>query len=65
MKLLRYGPAGQEKPGLLDNAGRIRALSPALADIGPAQISQEAMTLSRKFKSRAGSNSMSHWRPRT
>ena len=45
MKLLRYGPAGQEKPGLLDNAGRIRALSPALADIGPAQISPEGLAV--------------------
>ncbi|WP_343560615.1 fumarylacetoacetate hydrolase family protein [Kiloniella sp. b19] len=37
MKLLRYGPAGQEKPGLLDNDGNIRDLSAHLADIdGPA-----------------------------
>lgn len=27
MKLLRYGPEGQEKPGLLDDQGRIRDLS--------------------------------------
>ncbi len=27
MKLLRYGPNGYEKPGLLDSAGRIRDLS--------------------------------------
>ncbi|MEZ5716140.1 MAG: fumarylacetoacetate hydrolase family protein [Paracoccaceae bacterium] len=27
MKLLRYGPAGQEKPGILDGEGRVRALS--------------------------------------
>jgi 2-keto-4-pentenoate hydratase/2-oxohepta-3-ene-1,7-dioic acid hydratase in catechol pathway len=27
MKLLRYGPSGFEKPGLLDDAGRIRDLS--------------------------------------
>ncbi|WP_445681197.1 fumarylacetoacetate hydrolase family protein [Radicibacter daui] len=33
MKLLRYGPAGQEKPGLLDAAGRIRDLSPHADDI--------------------------------
>ncbi len=45
MKLLRYGPAGQEKPGLLDAQGRIRALSPALADIGPAQISPEGLRI--------------------
>ncbi|MBB3459198.1 2-keto-4-pentenoate hydratase/2-oxohepta-3-ene-1,7-dioic acid hydratase in catechol pathway [Rhizobium sp. BK313] len=34
MKLLRYGPHGQEKPGLLDAEGRIRALSGHVADIG-------------------------------
>jgi 2-keto-4-pentenoate hydratase/2-oxohepta-3-ene-1,7-dioic acid hydratase in catechol pathway len=33
MKLLRYGPPGQEKPGLLDRDGRIRDLSGVVADI--------------------------------
>ena len=33
MKLLRYGPAGQEKPGLLDNEGHIRDLSERVLDI--------------------------------
>ena len=33
MKLLRYGPRGQEKPGLLDAQGRIRDLSGHVADI--------------------------------
>ena len=27
MKLLRYGPAGKEKPGLVDTDGNIRDLS--------------------------------------
>ena len=27
MKLLRYGPAGREQPGLLDSQGQIRALA--------------------------------------
>ena len=39
MKLLRYGPVGQEKPGLLDGEGRIRDLSGVIADVGPAEIS--------------------------
>lgn len=39
MKLLRYGPIGQEKPGILDSAGRIRDLSAHVADIGGAAIS--------------------------
>lgn len=33
MKLLRYGPAGQERPGLLDRDGGIRDLSGAVRDI--------------------------------
>lgn len=36
MKLLRYGPEGAEKPGILDAAGRIRDLSAHVSDIaGP------------------------------
>jgi 2-keto-4-pentenoate hydratase/2-oxohepta-3-ene-1,7-dioic acid hydratase in catechol pathway len=33
MKLLRYGPQGQEKPGLLDADGAIRDLSAHVADL--------------------------------
>lgn len=33
MKLLRYGPAGSEKPGLLDNDGAIRDLSGHIVDV--------------------------------
>ncbi|MCB5200600.1 fumarylacetoacetate hydrolase family protein [Loktanella sp. TSTF-M6] len=33
MKLLRYGAAGAEKPGLLDNDGRVRDLSGVVPDI--------------------------------
>jgi 2-keto-4-pentenoate hydratase/2-oxohepta-3-ene-1,7-dioic acid hydratase in catechol pathway len=33
MKLLRYGPAGHEKPGLLDRDGKIRDLSGIVGDI--------------------------------
>jgi ureidoglycolate lyase len=33
MKLLRYGPKGREKPGLLDSEGLIRDLSGAVSDI--------------------------------
>jgi 2,4-diketo-3-deoxy-L-fuconate hydrolase len=39
MKLLRYGPLGSEKPGLLDADGQIRDLSGHIADITPAQLS--------------------------
>ena len=33
MKLLRYGPAGAEKPGMLDGDGAIRDLSGVVGDI--------------------------------
>jgi 2-keto-4-pentenoate hydratase/2-oxohepta-3-ene-1,7-dioic acid hydratase in catechol pathway len=33
MKLLRYGPAGQEKPGLLDAQGTLRDLSGVIPDL--------------------------------
>lgn len=39
MKLLRYGPEGAEKPGVLDSAGRIRDLSAVITDVaGPAIV---------------------------
>lgn len=31
MKLLRYGPVGKEKPGLLDEDGKIRDLSAVIS----------------------------------
>ena len=33
MKLLRYGPSGREKPGLMDTEGKIRDLSDIISDI--------------------------------
>ena len=38
MKLLRYGPVGREKPGLLDATGVIRDLSGRLGDLTPEQL---------------------------
>ena len=38
MKLLRYGPQGQEKPGLLDADGNIRDLSAHVADLSGATL---------------------------
>jgi 2-keto-4-pentenoate hydratase/2-oxohepta-3-ene-1,7-dioic acid hydratase in catechol pathway len=35
MKLLRYGPQGSEKPGLMDDQGQIRDLSEVVKDIDP------------------------------
>lgn len=38
MKLLRFGPAGSEKPGLLDGDGQVRDLSGIIADISGASL---------------------------
>jgi 2,4-diketo-3-deoxy-L-fuconate hydrolase len=38
MKLLRYGQAGHEKPGVLDAAGQIRDLSGVISDVTPAEL---------------------------
>jgi len=43
MKLLRYGPAGQEKPGILDATGAIRDLSGVVPDITGDVLSPAAL----------------------
>src|SRR5579872_152054 len=39
MKLLRYGPVGHEKPGMLDSHGRIRSLAGNIGDLDQAHLS--------------------------
>jgi 2,4-diketo-3-deoxy-L-fuconate hydrolase len=43
MKLLRYGPADQEKPGLLDGEGIVRDLSKLVNDITPEVLKPETL----------------------
>ncbi|MET3856872.1 fumarylacetoacetate hydrolase family protein [Rhizobium sp. OAE497] len=43
MKFLRYGGAGQEKPGLLDAGGTIRDLSGHLADLSGAALNPDRL----------------------
>lgn len=45
MKLLRYGPKGQEKPGMLDAGGRVRDLSRRVPDIAGAALHPDALAL--------------------
>ena len=43
MKLLRYGEAGSEKPGILDANGTIRDLSGIVTDIDGAALTEEGL----------------------
>lgn len=47
MKLVRFGPKGREKPGVIDADGTIRDISSVVSDIGPDTISP---TLLRTLK---------------
>jgi 2-keto-4-pentenoate hydratase/2-oxohepta-3-ene-1,7-dioic acid hydratase in catechol pathway len=43
MKLVRYGAAGREKPGLIDAQGRIRDLSGLVPDLAGAALSPDSL----------------------
>lgn len=43
MKLLRHGPQGAEKPGMLDSTGTIRDLSSVLDDVNGEALSPDAL----------------------
>jgi 2-keto-4-pentenoate hydratase/2-oxohepta-3-ene-1,7-dioic acid hydratase in catechol pathway len=49
MKLLRYGPAGAEKPGLLDSTGAIRDLSGMVPDIARDTLLPQSIEKLRKL----------------
>ena len=49
MKLLRYGPRGQEKPGLLDRDGQIRDLAGVIRDITPETLAPAALDKLRQL----------------
>jgi len=49
MKLLRYGPPGQEKPGLLDAGGDIRDLSGVIADLGGDALLPDSLERLRRL----------------
>lgn len=48
MKLVRFGVAGKEKPGLIDADGVLRDLSKVVPDIGPAQLDDASLARLRK-----------------
>lgn len=43
MKLVRYGPVGQERPGILDAKGAIRDLSGVVADLAGTALGRESL----------------------
>jgi 2,4-didehydro-3-deoxy-L-rhamnonate hydrolase len=49
MKLLRHGPKGQVRPGLLDAEGRVRDLSALMPDITPATLSPAGLAALRSI----------------
>jgi 2-keto-4-pentenoate hydratase/2-oxohepta-3-ene-1,7-dioic acid hydratase in catechol pathway len=49
MKLVRYGPAGKEKPGLIDAEGRLRDLSKKVKDIDAATLAPSELAKLRKL----------------
>ncbi|HEX8739747.1 MAG TPA: fumarylacetoacetate hydrolase family protein [Casimicrobiaceae bacterium] len=52
MKLVRYGPAGREKPGLIDADGVLRDLSRKLADIDGAALAPASLAGLRRLDTR-------------
>jgi len=52
MKLVRYGPAGKEKPGLIDADGRIRDLSRKVKDIDAKTLAPGELAKVRKLDPR-------------
>ncbi len=50
MKLLRYGPIGREKPGILDAEGKIRDLSSVIPELDGAAISPKGLAKLSKVK---------------
>ena len=50
MKLVRFGPPGREKPGIIDSQGKIRDLSGVVPDINGATLSPEGLAKIRRTK---------------
>src|SRR6476620_12174247 len=49
MKLVRYGPAGKEKPGLIDAEGKLRDLSKKVKDINGATLAPAELAKIKKL----------------
>ena len=49
MKLLRYGPKGKEKPGILDKNGKIRSLAKVIKELDGEAVSPAGLAKLRKL----------------
>ena len=49
MKLVRYGPAGKEKPGLIDAEGKLRDLSKKVKDINATSLAPTELAKLKKL----------------
>ena len=49
MKLVRYGPPGKEKPGVIDDEGKLRDLSRKVKDIGATALAPGELAKLRKL----------------
>ena len=45
MKLVRYGRIGKEKPGLIDEFGKLRDLSAVVGDFAGANLSDKVLRI--------------------
>jgi 2,4-diketo-3-deoxy-L-fuconate hydrolase len=50
MKLCRYGKPGYEKPGMIDQDGKLRDLSKVVDNIGPNELSPRGLKMLAKLK---------------
>jgi 2-keto-4-pentenoate hydratase/2-oxohepta-3-ene-1,7-dioic acid hydratase in catechol pathway len=50
MRLLRHGPRGEERPGLLDASGQVRDLTELMPDITPATLSPRGLAALRAVR---------------
>jgi 2-keto-4-pentenoate hydratase/2-oxohepta-3-ene-1,7-dioic acid hydratase in catechol pathway len=53
MKLCRYGPAGRERPGLVDSDGALRDLSHIVADLAGAELAPQRLARLRALDPQA------------
>ena len=48
MKLVRYGPKGKEKPGIIDGDGKLRSLAKVVKDIDGEALSPAGLAKIKK-----------------